>query len=705
MVTLMPPFRSSCRLTALVTLLCLFGTANALALDLETVQEAIRLSGARWVAGDTAISRLSEAEKAQLSGLLPEPESVPTEAPTLFRALVAAPLPTRLDWRDMDGDNYVTPAKHQGNCGACWAFAAVGALESYVMLRTHQPGWQLDLAEQSMLSCDTTGGCGGGSGWTAATILRDSGVPEEACLPYTDSDTTPCSDRCADWQLQARTISGFERVLGYTGGLSQDEIVDTLKSTLASHGPLWTSMQVHDDFYNYTSGVYAYTSGAARGGHAVLLIGFDEAAEIFIVKNSWGTGWGESGSFRIAYSEVASVVEFGAITYAYGDPVELGPEAPTADAGPDQTAAEGQSITLDGSASSDPDGEISAHQWRQLSGPTVNLRNADTPAPSFTTPNLTSAGDAELIFELTVTDDDDLTASDSVTVTVTWTNDAPTARAGADRFVSEGTQVALNGAGSNDPEGETLGYQWEQISGPDVALSGAAMPQASFGAPNLAAAADAQLVFELTVSDPHGASDTDQVAVTVQWENDAPTAVAGADQEVSAGDSVNLDGTASSDPDDGIRGYTWTQAAGPEVSLSTTSAPRVSFVAPAHEGEAPLRLSFQLRVADAGGLEASDSVDFWVAPQSPPTGVEAPETTDTETPDDPGEGTTEDPTEDPADDPDPGDESPPADEAREDPEPAAASSGGGGSGGGCFLTFISQGTLGSDSSSGLLLKF
>jgi C1A family cysteine protease len=67
----------------------------------------------------------------------------------------------------------------------------------------------------------------------------------------------------------------------------------------------------HNDFYSYRSGVYSYTPGAYAGAHVVLVVGYDGVLQLFIVKNSWGSGWGESGHFLIAYGEPAGTSRFG----------------------------------------------------------------------------------------------------------------------------------------------------------------------------------------------------------------------------------------------------------------------------------------------------------------------------------------------------------------------------------------------------------
>jgi hypothetical protein len=93
--------------------------------------------------------------------------------------------------------------------------------------------------------------------------------------------------------------------------------VDTIKTALNTYGPVNTTMQVYSDFFYYAGGVYHYATGTYQGGHAILIIGYDDASQSFICKNSWGTGWGEAGFFNIGYSELNSVTQFGDYTIAY----------------------------------------------------------------------------------------------------------------------------------------------------------------------------------------------------------------------------------------------------------------------------------------------------------------------------------------------------------------------------------------------------
>jgi C1A family cysteine protease len=91
------------------------------------------------------------------------------------------------DWRSYGGQNWMTSVKNQGSCGSCWAFSAVGVVEAVYNIATGDPGLDLNLSEEYLVSdCLSGHNCCGGSMGTALSFFRDQGVPDEACLPYVD---------------------------------------------------------------------------------------------------------------------------------------------------------------------------------------------------------------------------------------------------------------------------------------------------------------------------------------------------------------------------------------------------------------------------------------------------------------------------------------------------------------------------------------
>src|SRR5919109_1759322 len=187
-------------------------------------------------------------------------------------------------------------------------------------------------------------------------------------------------------------------------------------------------------------------------------------------------------------------------------------------------------------------------------------------------------------------------------------NQPPTADAGSDFSVNEGTTgVQLQGSGS-DPDGTISSYKWEQVvsgSEPTVTLTDENTATAKFDAPSVSA--NTELTFKLTVTDNDGATATDSVKVTINNENQPPTANAGSDQSVNEGDPVALDGSASTDTDGTIASYSWTQTAGTAVTLSDASSATPSFTAPDVDSAGDT-LTFELTVTDNDGATATDSV-------------------------------------------------------------------------------------------------
>ncbi len=269
-------------------------------------------------------------------------------------------------------------------------------------------------------------------------------------------------------------------------------------------------------------------------------------------------------------------------------------QPPTADAGPDQAVHPGDEVILDGSASTDPEGQPLTYTWKLVGGWPVTLTGSDRVTATFTAPITPSI----MTFTLVVTDNFGV-ASAIAGVSVTIGNSAPVADAGPDQGVAPEATVTLDGSASTDPEGDTLTYAWEQTGGPGVTLSSSDQATVTFTAP---VTSTSVLTFALTVDDGFGLTDSDAVVITVT--NQPPVAAAGPDQTVSPGATVTLDGSASADPESDALTYTWALAGGPAVTLSASDQITATFTAPLTPTSV---LTFTLTVGD-GDLTDSDEV-------------------------------------------------------------------------------------------------
>jgi len=274
----------------------------------------------------------------------------------------------------------------------------------------------------------------------------------------------------------------------------------------------------------------------------------------------------------------------------------------TADAGEDQTVEGGELVQLAGTGSGgDPEVASLSYLWTQIGGPTITLSDPTLSNPTFLAPiGLTNS---QITLELSVFDGT-TTATDTVAVAVNADNAAPTANAGADQRVEAGQEVQLNGSGT-DPEAQSLTYQWIQTTGVTVILGDDKIADPTFTAPtNLANTA---LVFQLRVSDGIDTS-ADTVTITINVSNDAPTADAGPDQSVTAGDTVQLAGIGS-DHEEQTLTYQWRQIAGPAVILSDDEITDPTFTAP--QSVTNTSITFELRVSD-GTTTSADNVTITV---------------------------------------------------------------------------------------------
>lgn len=212
---------------------------------------------------------------------------------------VVEDMPSSMDWRKWNGENYVTPIRNQGQCGSCYAFASMAMLESRLMIMSKK-SIEMVFSPQDVVSCsEYAQGCEGGFPYLiAGKYAEDFGVVEEKCFPYLGTDS-----KCVESSTCKRyRATDYKYVGGYFGACNEEEIMMELQN-----GPVSVAFEVTSDFQHYKSGIYQHTELTDKfnpfrlTNHAVLVVGYDEmnGVKYWIVKNSWGAGWGESGYFRI----------------------------------------------------------------------------------------------------------------------------------------------------------------------------------------------------------------------------------------------------------------------------------------------------------------------------------------------------------------------------------------------------------------------
>ena len=302
---------------------------------------------------------------------------------------------------------------------------------------------------------------------------------------------------------------------------------------------------------------------------------------------------------------------------------------PAANAGADQSVDEQSTVSLIG-ATSDSDGSITSTQWTQVSGTLVTLSGADTLSAGFVSPVVKVA--EQLVFRLTVVDNEGGVTFDEVVVTVNPVNNPPLVSAGADQTVDEQTAVTLAGTATDpDVDGVIMTTIWSQVSGIPVVLSNANTLTAGFTAPTLKQAAT--LTFRLTVTDDEGGISSADVNITVNPVNHPPVVNAGTDQTVDEQSAVMLSATAT-DPDaDGVVvSTTWSQTSGTAVVMSNANTLNAGFTAPTLKQATVL--TFRLTATDDEGGVTSADVSVTVNPVNTPPVVNAgvDQTVDEQTP-------------------------------------------------------------------------
>jgi len=232
------------------------------------------------------VNKFSDWTTEEFSNLLGMKGFVPRNAVPKFKNAPIVGAPSAFDWCQQ---GHCTGVKDQQQCGSCWAFATTENIESVMSINGR--GLPV-LAPQQIVDCDSgEQGCGGGDPAQAyGYVVQQGGLDTEASYPYTGTDGTCAFDPSNVGAKISGSRDGF-------GGSEQQ-----MAANLASIAPFSIIVDA-SSWQNYQGGVLAASDCGSNLDHAVIAAGYDMNGGFWRVRNSWGSGWGESGFIRLQFGQ------------------------------------------------------------------------------------------------------------------------------------------------------------------------------------------------------------------------------------------------------------------------------------------------------------------------------------------------------------------------------------------------------------------
>ena len=289
---------------------------------LNQIREKIRQNGYRFKVNHNWVYDMSAEEKEAFFGRRPSSIvsklSKSDDIGPLERYLDKKVLPTRFDWRNHNGHTFIGPVRNQGYCGSCYAFGAAAAAEgTYNVAMNRFDGNCIDLSESFIMWCLGSlpeynfhfFGCDGADyDYMELQALVQYGIVRESDYPY----STNFNGNCTHWNDPIIKFSQWYRV--------PCGDIDAIKTAIMTFGVVDAAVMVTSAFEAYYSGVYQDSNTTCYASpcyytptnHAIALVGWDDSEGAFILRNSWGSSWGENGYMKIKYNSAIVACE---VTY------------------------------------------------------------------------------------------------------------------------------------------------------------------------------------------------------------------------------------------------------------------------------------------------------------------------------------------------------------------------------------------------------
>ncbi|HAF30325.1 MAG TPA: hypothetical protein DCG75_14885, partial [Bacteroidales bacterium] len=315
--------------------------------SIKGVEERIPLLELMKLNGDELILEVERTSPAVQDFATPDPKFETSKA-----------TPSSFDWRDYNGHSYIGDPRDQGGCGSCYSFGAAAAAEGAYNLATGSyDSNTADFSEAYIAWCLSTispysshfSGCDGADyEYSELQALVDIGIINESYFPYTDADNQSCPSSASS--APKTKFESWHRVA------SSD--VAAIKTAIMTYGVVDAAVYVTTSFSNYSGGVWSDSNNSCSNGaytttnHAISLVGWGNDAtygDYWILRNSWGSSWGEGGYMRIAVNSAAVDC---AVCYMVYENV---PQAPVADfSASETTVLVGSSVSFTDASTNSP---------------------------------------------------------------------------------------------------------------------------------------------------------------------------------------------------------------------------------------------------------------------------------------------------------------------------------------------------------------